>query len=137
VPKDAPGGVYEVELARSGEHSVFADQRLPMALHAPEGWRMVPLNPPLRVYFRVPEAGGRVFFENSTRVYLPSGEAFRDGQELSGWVDLPGADAGLWGFESRDPGLVQTEGLPGFFALGDPEFYLEYAAESGEQDRDR
>jgi len=135
APKDAPGGVYEVELTRPGEHSVFADRRLPLALHAPDGWRPAPLNPPLRVYFRAPETGGRAFFENGTRLYTPSGEAYRGGEEFSDWVDLPGSEAGLWAFESRDPGLVRTEGLPAFFALGDPEFYLEYEAEPGKSDQ--
>ena len=45
-------------------------------------------------------------------------------------MDLAGSEPGLWRFESGDPGLVRVENLPGFFAMDDPEFYLECSVES-------
>lgn len=133
VPKEAPGGAYELLLPRPiGPKasskitcSVFADRRAPLALYAPEGWTPVAMNPPVRVYFRVPKKGGRIFFKNGARLFTPDGKPFREGKELVDWVDLSGAEAGLWSFEAVDPGRVRTENLPGFFAMGDPAFYLE------------
>jgi len=89
VPKDAAGGVYEIISNRTGGHAVLADQRVPLAIYAPGGWRPAPMNPPAPVYFRVPaDAAGRVYFERATRLFTPSGAAFRDEAQLSGWVDL-------------------------------------------------
>jgi len=130
IPKDAPGGVYEIVSDRPGDYAVFADRRLPLAIYAPEGWRLAPMNPPLAVYFRVPKEGGRIHFEKSARLFTPSGAPFREGKELSGAVDLPGTEAGLWRFESRDPGLVRPENLPGFFSQGDGTFYMERPEET-------
>lgn len=126
IPRDAPGGVYEIVSGREGDHVVFADWRVPLAVYAPGGWRPAAMRPPVPVFFRVPESGGRIILENGARLFLPSGEPFRGGEELSGPFELPGTEAGLWRFESVDPGLVSVEGLPGFFSMGDPAFYLEF-----------
>ena len=129
IPKDATGGVYEIISDRTGYYAVYADQTVPLAVYAPNGWRPAPMDPPAPVYFRVPDAGGRIHFEKPAQLFTPSGALFQDGAELSGWVALPGSQPGLWRFESRDPGLVQTQDLPGFFAQGDPASYLEHEIE--------
>jgi hypothetical protein len=84
------------------------------------------MNPPPAVYFRVPADGGRISFEKPTRLYTPAGKPFPDGAERSGWVELPAGQPGLWSFRSIDPGQVKVDKLPGFFAMGDPAFYLEH-----------
>ncbi|MBI3945198.1 MAG: hypothetical protein HY321_04715 [Armatimonadetes bacterium] len=130
IPKDAVGGVYEIVSRRTGGYSVFCDRRAPLAIYAPNGWRPAPMDPPAPVYFRVPADGaGRISFEKPARLFTPSGAPFRGGDPLTGWVDLSGAEAGLWRFESRDAGLVGTENLPGFFAMGDAAFYIEHVVE--------
>jgi hypothetical protein len=85
-------------------------------------------------YFRVPEGapGKRIHFENATRLFDPDGKPFRGGERLSGWVDLPDSRGGLWSFASMEPGLVKTENLPGFFAMGGPELYMECGMKTGD-----
>jgi len=128
IPKNAYGGVYEVIVKDPGVYSVFSDRHTPLSLHAPGGWMPPRLNPPVRTFFRVPEGvdNGKIFFGKKTSLFQPGGKAYREGMQLSGWVELPGDQPGLWSFESIDAGEVKTENLPAFFAINDPGFYLEY-----------
>ncbi len=127
IPRDAPGGPYELVLNRPGEYTIFSNLHAPMALYAPEGWIPPVLNPPVKIFFRLPEnvKTGRIFLEKETVLFTPEGKAFNEGLKLKGWVELPEDKPGLWSFESIDAGLVKTENLPGFFAMGDPSFYME------------
>ena len=127
IPKDAPGGVYEFVINHPGYYSIFTDKHTPLALHSTESWNPLPMNPPVRIYFNVPKDTdkGRIFFEKNTRLFTPNGEAYNDGKEVFGWVEVSKNTSGLWSFESIDPGLVKTENLPGFFSFSDPAFYME------------
>ena len=125
IPRDAPGGVYEIVINEPGVYSVFSDLYAPLVLYAPEGWTPPGMNPPVRTYFGVSGKKGKIFFEKETSLFMPGGKAFKEGEKLSGWVELPGDSEGLWSFESVEPGMVKTENLPGFFAVGDPALYME------------
>ena len=127
IPRDAPGGVYELVLNRPGEYTIFSNIRAPLTLYAPEGWTPPILNPPVKVFFRLPENAkeSKIFFEKETFVFMPDGKTFNEGLKLKGWVELPADKPGLWSFESIDAGLVKTENLPAYFAMGDPAFYVE------------
>ncbi|HNS32091.1 MAG TPA: hypothetical protein PKN36_03850 [bacterium] len=127
IPKDAPGGVYELELNKKGEYTVLTDKHEPLSLFAPGGWTCPPMNPPVRVYFNVPEKteNGRIFFEKETRLFTPEGEPYQNGEAVFGWVEKLQEKPGLWSFESIDPGKIKTENLPGFFSMGTPDFYME------------
>ncbi|MCK9266871.1 hypothetical protein M0P98_08410, partial [bacterium] len=125
IPKDAPGGVYELSVNQSGYYSVFSDKHIPIALYAPEGWYPLKMNPPVRTYFNVPKGAdkGRIFFEKKTNLFTPNGETYNDGKEVFGWVEIPKNLSGLWGFESVDPGKVKVENIPPFFAIENPKLY--------------
>jgi len=127
IPRDAPGGPYELVLNRPGEYTIFSNLHAPMALYAPEEWTPPVLNPPVKIFFRLPEnvKEGKIFFEKETVLFTPEGKAFNEGLKLKDWVALPADKPGLWSFESIDAGLVKTENLPGFFAMGDSSFYME------------
>lgn len=126
--KDGPAGTYEIKLKEPGNYSIFADKAIPLSLYAPEGFIAESMNPPVKTYFRVPQGvqEPKVFFQKGAFLFTPDGEAFKDAQQLTGWITLPQDKPGLWSFESIDPGKVQTENLPGFFAMGDPAFYMEH-----------
>jgi hypothetical protein len=125
IPKDAPGGTYELVINEGGDYSVFPDSYSPMALYAPEGWIPPRMIPPVPVYFSVGKNGetGRIFFEKGAKLYMPGMKPFRDGETVTGWTEIPGESGGVWCFESVEPGLVKTENLPGFFSMGDPALY--------------
>ncbi len=128
IPKDAPGGIYEIDITDKGDYSVFTDKHAPLVLYAPDGWTPSNMNPPVRIYFNVPDEGekGRIFFEKPTALFTPDGRSFKDGEKLFGWVDIPQDKPGLWSFDSLKTGKVKTENLPGFFTMGNPDFYMEY-----------
>ncbi len=113
-------------------YSVFADKPVPLTLHAPRGWTLPAMNPPVRVYFRVTEGAEtpRISFQLGAALFTPDGKPFQDGKVLRGWVELPSDKPGLWSFEGRNPGKIETENLPAFFAMGDPHFYREFIVES-------
>ena len=125
IPKDAPGGTYELVINEVGDYSVFPDSYSPMALYAPEGWIPPRMIPPVPVYFSAGKNGetGRIFFEKGAKLYMPGMKPFRDGETVTGWTEIPGESGGVWCFESVEPGLVKTENLPGFFSMGDPALY--------------
>jgi len=127
IPKDAPPGAYRVIFPQRGTHYVFANDRLPLVLHAPGYWLPSPVQAPVqRYYFRVPEGGKdcQIFFEGSARLTDPAGQPFRKGQALSGWVNLPAKNGGLWAFEPVDNMTVRVRNVPPFFAVGDPASYF-------------
>lgn len=126
IPKDAPGGIYEIVLNRPGKYTILADKRVPLSLYAAQGWQPAPLRPALPVYFKVPGDGSnaRIHFENGARLITPTGNPFRNGAVLSGWVDLPTTQEGVWSFVAVDPGMVQTDNFSATFALGNPTFHL-------------
>jgi len=128
IPKDAPGGTYELVINDPGDYSIFSDRFTPLVLHAPDGWTPPKMNPPVRIYFRAGEkkSAGRIFFEKGVRLFMPDGTSFKNGESVAGWVDIPEEAEGMWSFESIEPGMVKTEKLPGFFAMGDPAFYMEH-----------
>ncbi|HNS33455.1 MAG TPA: hypothetical protein PKN36_10880, partial [bacterium] len=128
LPKDSPGGIYELEITAKGDYSVFTDKHAPLVLLAPDGWRPPKMNPPVRIYFNVPAQGekGRIFFEKETKLFTPEGKPYREEEQLFGWVEMPQDKPGLWSFESAESGKVKTENLPGFFAMNNPDFYMEY-----------
>lgn len=45
IPKDAPGGIYEIILNRDGDYRIFSDKNTPMMVYASNGFKL----PPLRV----------------------------------------------------------------------------------------
>ena len=128
IPKDAPGGDYELEIVNSGEYSIFTDKHIPLALYAPEGWKPPIMNPPAKVFFNVPEGTekGRIFFERETNLFTPAGELYEKGVEAFGWVEIPKDKPGLWSFESINPGKVKVEKMPTFFSMESPDFYMEH-----------
>jgi hypothetical protein len=128
IPKDAPGGVYELKILNTGVYFIALDKYTPLSIYAPEGWATVPMNPPVRVYFKLPEntEKGRIFFQKKTSLFTPTGEPFKEGAEFTAWVDLPSDMPGLWSFESIDAGDIKTENIPPFFSMGNPDLYLEY-----------
>jgi len=147
IPKDAPGGLYEVVMTDpalvgeevrlveqrpivqtgKGAKTVIADGRAPMVLHAPNGWQPARLRPVPGVYFNLPEGTreGRITFEGSARLFSPGGVPFKGGKPLRGSVPLPADRPGLWSFETVEAGTVRGEGFPPYFAMGDPEFYFD------------
>ena len=126
INKNAPAGSYELVILKPGIYSVFSSIRAPLALYAPGGWTAVKMNPPVKTYFRVQEGlPGKIFFEKGASLFKPGGEPYEGGEELKGWVNLPEGSPGLWSFESVDAGDVKVENLPGFFAQGGPQLYME------------
>lgn len=130
LPLEAPGVDYVITAAKPGFHLAFADQPLPLVIHAPLYWRLPDLRPALPVYFRVPAETAsarraRILVEGGARFFDPQGMPWRDGAVLRGWTDLPGDRPGLWRFEPEQNRLVRAVNLPPFFALGRPEFYFE------------
>lgn len=127
IPKDAPAGAYRVTFPMTGTHYVFASERVPLVVHAPEYWLPSPPQvPPQRYYFRVPKDGKdcQVFFEGKAKLIDPSGAAFRDGGLFTGWVDLPADQPGVWAFEQAESKFVRVRNLPPFFAVGDRASYF-------------
>ena len=127
IPKDAPGGIYELEIKGKGDYSVYTNRYAPLSIYAPEGWTPMNMLPPVRDYFNVPEKTekGRIFFEKETVLFTPEGTPFNDGKALFGWIDIPSEKTGLWSFETIDTGKVKTENLPPFFNMGSPDLYTE------------
>ena len=129
IPKDAPEGAYEIIFVHCGVHFVVADSKVPLVIHAPEGWRPLELRPQVKVYFKVPE-GSRamtISFEGSAKLFEPGGNPFRGGELMTGNVSLPADKPGLWSFEPVDSGLVRVNNLPPFFAMADSKHYFEPA----------
>jgi hypothetical protein len=130
IPKDSPGGVFEVIPAAAGVHFVVADSRVPMMINAPSGFTPLQLRPPMRLYVAVP-AGARnprIYFGGSAVLFDPAGAPFRGGAALRGWVRLAGQAPGAWSFEPRERGLVKVAGLDPCFALGDKEHLFDPAS---------
>ena len=125
VPKDAPGGLYEIEINDNNQYVVFADNYAPLAIYAPAGWTPPAMNPPVRICFRMAEdtVKGRIYFSKGARLFYPDGEPFADNKKLNGWVDLPREKPGLWTFESIDPGKIMVENITPFFGMGNIELY--------------
>ena len=125
IPKDAPGGLYEIEVNGNQQYSVFADKCTPLAIYAPDGWMPPAMSPPEKICFRMPEGAkdGKIFFEKGALLFAPDGKPFGGNKSVSGWVELPCDKAGLWTFESVEPGKVKVENLPAFFAMGNEELY--------------
>jgi len=148
IPKDAPGGVYEIEPSAQGTHFLLCSSTAPTVLHAPGYWRPWPKeDPPVRVHFNVPEDSedGRIFFEREVRLSDPAGDPVGDGEPVQGWVSLPADKPGVWSFLPASGGLVKVANLPPFFAMAaadawfDPGIPWEReapapAAETGSQD---
>jgi hypothetical protein len=127
IPKDAPGGIYELIFTVPGDYTVFPEENIPLSFYAPQGWTPVKMNPPVKSYFRVPEnaGGAKISFQRGAVLFMPDGTPFKNGQVLRGWVELPADKPGLWSFEGVDPGKVEIEKLPGFFTMGNPALYVE------------
>ncbi len=126
IPKDAPGGCYEIVPSESGEHFVLAGGPTPMVLHATNYWSLPELAPAGRVYFKVTEdsAEARIFFEGRARLFDPQGQAFGAADGVQGWIDLPADKPGLWSFEPLENRLVRGQNFPPFYAFGRPENYF-------------
>ena len=129
IPKDAPKGAYEIIPKHSGIHFIVADSKVPLVIHAPEGWYPLGLRPQVKVYFKVPEGSQdvQIYFEGSARLFDPEDNLFRNGEVIQGIVDLPTDKPGLWSFEAVDNGLVRVNNLPPFFAIADSKHYFEPA----------
>jgi len=127
IPKDAPAGAYRVTFPMTGTHYVFASERVPLVVHAPDYWLPSPPQVPAqRYYFHVPKDGQdcQIFFEGEAKLTAPSGAPFRDGERLTGWVDLPVDRPGVWAFEQDESKFVRVRNLPPFFAVGDRAAYF-------------
>ncbi len=154
IPKEAPGEVFEILPLEHGQHFVAAiatrpeilqldppgrgwtlpyewSGRAPMVLAAPLGWKTHPA--PARVFFRIPENSQKpkIFFGSPTLLMTPQGNPFREGEELTGWIELPADQPGLWSFLSGgDSRLVEVQNVPSFFAFEHPESYFVPPSES-------
>jgi len=129
LPKDAPEGAYEIIFVHCGIHFIVADSKVPLVIHAPEGWRPLELRPQVKIYFKVPE-GNRamtISFEGFAKLFEPGGNPFQGGELITGKVSLPTDKPGLWSFEPADNGLVRVNNLPPFFAMADSKHYFEPA----------
>jgi len=128
VPKDTPGGAYEITPGQRARTFAMARSSAPMVVHAPEYWKPYPvLRPAARWYFRVPKAArdAAIFFEGSARLRDPSGADVNSGAPVSGWAPLSGDKPGLWSFEPVVNKLVRLRNAPPFFAADDPDHYFE------------
>lgn len=128
IPKDAPGGLYEVKPTQEGGHFILCDSRAPLVVYAPEYWRPSPeQSPSAQVYFTLPKDSkdAQVFFETETRLFTPDGKPFGGGKSVRGWVDLPADRPGLWSFRQEAPGVVRVRNAPPFFAMDDPEAWFD------------
>ena len=125
IPKDAPGGLYELEINGKENFVVFTDRHTPLVIYAPDGWTPPALTPPLKISFRVQKGveNGKIFIEKGGTLFMPNGELFNDGKKMKGWVELPSNSPGLWALESVDSGLIKTENMPSFFAMGNQDLY--------------
>ena len=122
IPMDAPAGEYEVLLPNKGEQFVIADENVPMVLYAPEYWKPRLLQAPrARYYFRSTgkRKDARIFFEGTSRLFSPDGQAAFGGKPQHGWVKIPQGRKGLWSFEVIDNGLIAVKNIPPFFAMAD------------------
>ncbi|MBI3945327.1 MAG: hypothetical protein HY321_05375 [Armatimonadetes bacterium] len=149
IPKDAPEGLYEVvfqdrleilpenprfRLAEQrdtiavgkGAKTILAGSRVRLVVRGSASWEPAPLQPSPRIYFSLPEgsAGAEITFAGSARLFTPGGEPFEDGKPLTGPVNLPADQPGLWSFTVVTAGVVRGRGFPPYFAVGDPAFYF-------------
>ena len=137
IPKDAPGGEYEivpsrvprrVPVAQSAyTHFAVAHSQLPLVVYAPKYWRPMPTQaPPVRWYFAVPKGSkdAQIFFGGATTLFDPQGSPWLGGKSLKGWIDLPADKPGLWSFQPADCSLVRVRNVPPFFAAENPKSYF-------------
>ncbi len=126
IPKDAPGGCYEIVPAAPGNQFVMAGVPAPMVLHATNYWALPELAPPARVYFKLTDdsADARIFFEGRARLFDPAGNAFGGNDGMQGWIDLPSDRPGLWSFVPMENRLVRGKNFPPFFAFDRPDNYF-------------
>ncbi len=148
IPKDAPGEDYEIIPLHPGTQWVAAQVtpptvlqteprgrgwtqsytytgRVPMVVHAPNGWLSAPA--PARVYFEIPAGADapRIRFSEPTQLFAADATPFADGNPISGWIELPANQPGLWSFQLD--GTVQeieVDGVPPYFAFDDPVLYF-------------
>ncbi|MBT3376212.1 MAG: hypothetical protein HN742_28930 [Lentisphaerae bacterium] len=127
LPKDMAGYAYRFSFSGSGSTAVFADRRVPLVIHAPGYWYPEPVQRPgMRWYFRLPPdtQDAQIFFEGAAKLITPSGEPFAQGDVLTGWVDLPADEPGLWSFQLQEYKLVRARNFPPFFAVRDPQSHF-------------
>lgn len=127
VPKDAPGGCYEIAPEESGDQSVFANSLVPMVLYATNYWGLPEIAPAAAVYFKIApkDVGARIFFEGLTKLFDPEGNSFGNPEGFKGWVELPAAEKpGLWKFEPIENLLVRGENFAPFYAFERAENYF-------------
>lgn len=126
IPKDAPGGCYEIVPAKLGKHFVLANLPAPMTLYATNYWALPELAPATRVYFKLTEDSikARIFFEGRARLFDPQGQEFSAAEGARGWVELPADKPGLWSFEPLENLLVHGQNFPPFYAFERAENYF-------------
>lgn len=128
IPGDAAIGVYCLEPTMRGGHFVLADGNVPLVFEPSGPWRSSTFEPSYRYFFQVSEKGGvppRIFFEAPTHLYRPDGTAEKEGEAISGWVDLSREAHGLWSFEPVKTGLVSAQGISGAFAMNNPKAWFD------------
>lgn len=126
VPKDAPGGVYEIAPAKRGEQFMLADPGTPLVFMATSYWQPFSLRPEVPVYFALTDdtRDAALFLEGSGYLFDPQDRPFADGQAVSGWVDLPDGAAGIWTLLPQQNGLIRARNFPPFFTMGDKRFHF-------------
>lgn len=99
---------------------------IPVVLHAPQGWQTNTAPDSTRVYFKLTDRPGEIFFSERTLLFTPGNEAFNQGEPAQGWIALPGGQPGLWSFKlGSESKWVEVRNLPPFFAFQNPVHYFE------------
>lgn len=125
IAKDAQDCTYRISAAKPGRHLLLADDLYPLVVRPSGYWQPDPnQSPPLPIWFSVPEGSdkARIYLEEAGLLTQPDGSPLRNGEAVSGWVDLP--KAGLWKLMIPKSGLIRGEGFPQFFSFGDPQFHF-------------
>ncbi len=127
VPKDAPGGCYEIVPTESGDLAVFAGSPVPLVLYATNYWALPELAPSAQIFFKItPESQNpRIFFEGPAQLFDPAGVLYGDPEGWRGRVDLPPDKPGLWSFKPMENRLVKGQNFPPFYAFERAENYFE------------
>ena len=109
VPKDAPGGIYEIILNRVGNYKVFSDRKTFMALSTTSNFAAKGK----KIYFQVPSQG-QLIVSAPTLVYKPNGELLTTTPQ-SGIINLPPNVRGIYSLDTEMGCNIEVKGFQTYF----------------------